>query len=457
MNFEWDALLAEIQSNKVIPVIGEDLLQVTLPGSESSYYRLLAQRLASKLNVDLSGLPESYGMPDVLIANPEFVNKLIRTPVLAYSQVASVNKAMLEEFGNDFPIPDALQRLAAISNFNLFVTLTVDRLLDVALQRARGVTPISLVNKRESTPDIDKDPQTKPVIFKLLGQFCPQPEYALTDEDILEFMCCLIKPENRPRNLFYALSQNSLLIMGTRFPDWLTRFFLRATRGSERLRVPRDYTQYVVDPNISSDAKLVGFLRNFSSSTVHVEADPRAFVQELHERCRELGLLADRPAQPSKTDAPDVFLSYAGEDREAAQRIRDSLEGHDVQVWMDTNPQGPNGLEAGEQWNQEIRRKIQEAGLFVAVYSEHTASRKTQRGRYFRAEWKLAYERLPEFFGTKRRFVLPLVVSGTNPLEPYLGPEQFKPFQPTLARNGELPPDFVASVKRELAELQSLS
>ena len=80
-----------------------------------------------------------------------------------------------------------------------------------------------------------------------------------------------------------------------------------------------------------------------------------------------------------------VFLSYASEDSEAAQRIADALRAAGVEVWFDKNE-----LRGGEAWDQSIRRRIGECTLFVPVISANTEAR---REGYFRLEWRLAVER----------------------------------------------------------------
>jgi hypothetical protein len=451
----WRSLLAAIEHDQVIPVLGEDLLHDILPERSGGYYRLLAERLATRLSVDTERLPPSFGIAEVLVANPQFVAQILRTPQSPYSILSEVNEAMLSDLGSDIPIPEVFRKLSEITKFHLFISLTPDRVLDVALQKSRGTPPEVLANRRGTTPDLDEAllKSKQAIVFKLMGQFSPEPDYALTEEDVLEFMRCLMVPANRPRKLFYELSQKNLLIVGAHLPDWLIRFFLRATRGSERLRAPREYTQYVVNPSISSDLRLASFLQNFSASTIYVETDPSFFIDELYWRCKRLDLVGKKDAvvPRRKSKSPDVFLSYAGEDRNIAENIRKSIESRNLKVWMDTNSNAPMGLKPGIEWDQTIQRVIKSARVFVAILSENTVDTKHQKkGRYFRKEWKAAYERLPEFFGTSQRFIFPVVITGDNPFEPYLGPEQFRTFQPTLAQNGILPVEFLSSLEREI-------
>jgi hypothetical protein len=80
-------------------------------------------------------------------------------------------------------------------------------------------------------------------------------------------------------------------------------------------------------------------LQNFGTRvTILAEGDPIAFVDELHSRYKAAGIVSeDRPL--AATDAgiqpPEVFLSYASENREAAFTARDILEKRGLSVWVD--------------------------------------------------------------------------------------------------------------------------
>ncbi|HVS77740.1 MAG TPA: toll/interleukin-1 receptor domain-containing protein, partial [Steroidobacteraceae bacterium] len=91
------------------------------------------------------------------------------------------------------------------------------------------------------------------------------------------------------------------------------------------------------------------------------------------------------PAGHPETSArprPTVFLSYASEDRRAAQLLRDALPGFGLEVWYDESD-----LVGGDAWDQKIRRQIRECDYFMPVISAHTEAR---HEGYFRREWRLA-------------------------------------------------------------------
>src|ERR1700730_15723999 len=84
----------------------------------------------------------------------------------------------------------------------------------------------------------------------------------------------------------------------------------------------------------------------------------------------------DSPRPP-----PSVFLSYALEDRPAAQAISDALPALGLEVWYDEG-----GLNGGGVWDQKIRRQIRECDFFMPLISAQTAARPEG---YFRREWRL--------------------------------------------------------------------
>ena len=61
-----------------------------------------------------------------------------------------------------------------------------------------------------------------------------------------------------------------------------------------------------------------------------------------------------------------VFLSYASQDQQAAQRICDALRAAGIEVWLDQSE-----LRGGDAWDQKIRRQIKTCALFLPLISKH--------------------------------------------------------------------------------------
>src|SRR5215472_11875769 len=124
----WEQLLEYIEEGRVVPVVGQALLGVAVGEREVPLYRLLAERLAARLKVEVASYPPSGELDAVAYqylargGNVQFL----------YSSLKSVMPPREE-----LPLPRALVQLAGIEKFHLFITTTFDSLLARALDEAR--------------------------------------------------------------------------------------------------------------------------------------------------------------------------------------------------------------------------------------------------------------------------------------------------------------------------------
>jgi TolB-like protein len=136
-----------------------------------------------------------------------------------------------------------------------------------------------------------------------------------------------------------------------------------------------------------------------------------------------------------------VFLSYASEDAEAAERIATALRAAGVEVWFDKSE-----LRGGDAWDRQIREQIHDCRLFIPVISANSERR--DEG-YFRREWGLAADRTRDM-AHKRAFLLPVVIDGT-PERGASVPEKFHELQWTRLPDGDTPSEFVERIQRLLS------
>jgi len=139
-----------------------------------------------------------------------------------------------------------------------------------------------------------------------------------------------------------------------------------------------------------------------------------------------------------------VFLSYASEDAPAAQRIAEALRSAGIEVWFDQSE-----LRGGDVWDRDIRDRIHECRLFIAVISANTEAR--DEG-YFRREWKLAVDRTHDM-AEDRAFLVPVVIDGTSERSARV-PDSFKRVQWTRLTGGETAAAFVERVRGLLSLAQ---
>ena len=136
-----------------------------------------------------------------------------------------------------------------------------------------------------------------------------------------------------------------------------------------------------------------------------------------------------------------VFLSYASQDADAAQRICEALRRAGIEVFIDQRE-----LRGGDAWDQKIRREIHDCVLFIPIVSRHTQERLEG---YFRHEWKLAIERT-HHMAEQKAFLVPVVVDATEDKQA-LVPDGFRDVQWTCLPAGETPPEFVTRIQKLLS------
>src|SRR5215469_3475107 len=149
--------------------------------------------------------------------------------------------------------------------------------------------------------------------------------------------------------------------------------------------------------------------------------------------------------KPPITATGPVFLSYASEDAEAAERICNALRVAGIEVWFDKSE--PRG---GDAWDRSIREQINECALFVPVISANAHARTEG---YFRFEWKLAIDRSHRM-APDQAFLLPVVIDDTPQGDKRI-PDRFRELQWTRVPGGETPRAFIDRVRRLLASVES--
>ncbi|HEX8755264.1 MAG TPA: toll/interleukin-1 receptor domain-containing protein [Steroidobacteraceae bacterium] len=432
----WDDLLSFIEERRVIPIVGAELLQVETDRGPRLLYDWLAEKLAGRLGVDPASLPQPYSLNDVVCW---FLAARGRREE-AYVRLRGILKDAPFE-----PSP-ALRRLAAISDFDLFVSTTFDSLLESAinLERFGGAPSTEVIayapNRVVDLPS-ERDGLNRPVVYHLFGRLSASPTYVISDEDLLEFICALQTEHLAPEKLFHELEHNHLLFIGSNFTNWLARLFLRMAKR-QRLSDPRDVGEVLADDHVTEDERLVAFLQQVSVRT-RIYMGAERFVDELHARwtARRVSAKPAAPAAPARfappaREMPDraVFLSYAREDLPAVQRIKAGLEAAGITTWFDLDR-----LEGGDDYDRKIQRNISRCSYFIPVISAATERRLEA---YFRREWSYAIDRSRNM-ADGAVFILPVTIDNTDPARA-LVPDKFKALHFSELLAGEVPTEFAA-------------
>ncbi len=130
--------------------------------------------------------------------------------------------------------------------------------------------------------------------------------------------------------------------------------------------------------------------------------------------------LGEPPLDESTVTDPGraVFLSYASQDAQAAQKICEALRAGGIEV-------SSIGANCGAGCvGSEDPHQIHDCALFMPVVFQHTRARLEG---YFGLEWKLAVDR-SHLMATERLFLVPGVVDGTRDQDAFV-PDAFRAVQ----------------------------
>ena len=431
----WDDLLNYIEERRVIPIVGPELLKVETEAGPRLLYDWIAEKLAGKLAVDTSQLPQPPTLNDVVCW---FLSAHGRREE-AYTRVRSILRDAT------FVPPPALRQLAQITDFDLFVTTTFDPLLEQAInnerfQGAQSTEVIAYSPNRVVDLPTEREKLQRPVVYHLLGRLSASPTYVISDEDTLEFICALQSEHLTPERLFHELEHNHLLLIGGNFTNWLARLFLRMAKR-HRLSDPRDVGEVLADNHSGSDGRLMAFLQQVSVRT-RVYSGAGKFVDELHRRWTARHKPADvvsigaSPQRflPPEREMPDraVFISYAREDLAAVQRLKAGLDAAGVRTWFDLER-----LEGGDDYDRKIQRNVARCSYFIPIVSAATERRLEG---YFRREWSYAIDRARNI-AEGALFILPVSIDETDAGRAQV-PERFRSLHFTRLPGGEVSAEF---------------
>ena len=169
------------------------------------------------------------------------------------------------------------------------LTTNFDKLMERAFEDAGkpGVRQY-VYERRGNATDLPNATLKEPIVYKLHGSLENLPSMVLTEDDIVDFLACLIAGEPRiPSTVTTLFSEYSILFIGYGLKDINVRVMLRALRGRRERQT--DIRSFAIqrlpqDPTLAREwQQTVMFLRNRELLDCY-DMDAVAFVSELKER-----------------------------------------------------------------------------------------------------------------------------------------------------------------------------
>jgi hypothetical protein len=385
------------------------------PARSAPFYAIVAEELlavfgldpaATDLHVDTAGWPLHQAVGRILLEQPRSSTERLRRSVATI--VADLAQQVLAA-----PL---LDRLAALPQLEMFVSLTPDDLLLRSLQRVRGPARVRVNAYAPSsdsghTCDLAAAEAGGARVFHPLGHFSGGVRAAIHDEDALEYLFRFQQEAAlRAPLLLDTLRRRDLLLLGCRMPDWLGLGLIRMANEVRLSAQEKKMEFFAAD---AQAGELANFLARFNPNATVFPWTPLEFVAEIEAIAGLAGRAIAAPAapatgasqQPVAAAGATVFVSYASEDRDAVTRLCETLLTLGFQdVWLDQRQ-----LRAGDNWSQRIDEAIGHCTYFMPVLSRQADARSEG---VFWEEWRKAMARALRIHGT---FLLPVGIDDIAP------------------------------------------
>ena len=409
----WELLLTAVDEGRVVPVIGDALIQVRTPDGETAN---IIDYLLDQLRVRFKAAPDSY------VDFSEMEN-LIESYNNKQGNIGESTDLYYEIFDClryvDICIPPFLEDLFRECRFPLTLTTSYMRDLDKCIGVDRAHTG---VYNKSANSDLDGSQLSPahPSLYYLFGRVnIAKRSFMVTEDDLLDYLHCWHDSDTRPNQISKYLSDKFILILGCRYPNWLFRFFWHSLKNFSIQPNSKEMQGVVSLEKLEDDRALVQFLSRIQTSVFDTA---ESFIRELVERHqkRSGNRFEPKPVgfadlQPSSQGAPDIFVSYAREDHDSVLAVVDKIRSLGANVWFDEN-----NLKPGEEYENLIEEKIKQCKRFVPFISETTL----QPGRrFFKLEWNKAITE--NLYRLGEPFITPIVLGGVSKNHPAL-PRPFR-------------------------------
>lgn len=401
----WELLMNAVEEKRVVPIIGDNLIQVVSEdGQHINVREYVLKKLSERFESDT--VCKDYSHVEELIRE---YNRRQRNA----GDVTDIYYEIYEILGRaEVTMPDFVKHMFRLCKFPLVLTTSyvrgIDKILGIPADK------IKVYNKK-ITSDIKLSEQdgSATTLYYLFGRLgMTKRSFKVTEDDLLDYLHCWHNSDTRPMKLGEYLSDKFLLVLGCDYPNWLFRFFWHSMKNFTIVPVSADMQGIVTvsAERADSDGELMNFLSRVQTSVFRKAED---FINEFIERFEarreewESGSVDDEEEEklPADGERHDIFISYASEDYECAGRIAQKFKNLGASVWFDKAE-----LNSGEKYERCIAEKIQECKRFVPILSKSTLK---EGCRFFKNEWSMAIKETG--YRLNELYISPIVIDDVDP------------------------------------------
>lgn len=406
----WELLMSAVDEKRVVPIIGENLIQVVTEEGRMNIREYVLAKLAPKLGVSEF---QNFSQVEDVIRDNNARTRNAGDVTDIYYEIYEVLKYA------EISVPDFVVKMFSNCDFPLILTTSYANGLDKALQLPSS--KICVYNKNMSS-DVSKADilSNTSVLYYLFGKLgITKRSFKVTEDDLLDYLHCWHNNDTRPLNLSEFLSDKFLLVLGCNYPNWLFRFFWHSIRNFTIVPSTPEM-QGVVTVAANKDEDLMTFLSRVQTSVYRNAED---FITEFITRYSSRhstdrtssGYAIPTIDQGAATSSFDIFISYAEEDFDKAHQVAEHFNRLGASVWFDKDR-----LTIGENYETTIKDMITNCKRFVPILSKTTL---IQGRRFFKREWSWAMEESE--YRLSEPYISPIVIDDINPFIENAIPSKF--------------------------------
>ena len=393
-DFNWDILLTLLKENLIVPIIGSDLILIKQGNLNIPLHDYLTQKISERLGI-------YHGR----MSFQEFILKHQNKTL-----VKSIIKPIFNDIKNEDINLEPLEKLAKITDFKIFISITFDDFMEKALKkiRCKGNEKIEIINFSLNSSNFIKNfnKNSKATVFNVLGSIKNKGFYAKTEEEILEYFYSLINENQLTLKLSDEIDGKNLLFIACNLPDWLHRFFIRTISYEPYSKGEK--VRFIAEDHNENNSEFNTFLLHYKAEIFKIPetdiSNSINFINNLYDKWMEYNRKHIRKRYKGL-----VFLSFNSKDRDIVFNIKNKLEESGVNVWYDEAK-----LDAGAVYEKQINKQIKNCKLFIAFVSENSISDKSKY--VYKKEWRLAESRrlFLEGDSDEKSFIRPYILDNTS-------------------------------------------
>ena len=239
--------------------------------------------------------------------------------------------------------------------FRVVLTTTFDYYAETIMREIWG-DKLRVLNIFDDKNDLDEEESWKtdiqPTLYYVFGRAEKGKDYTVVERDAMNVIQKWLG-DSAPKQFCKYINNKSLLALGTKFDDWLFRFFWYAMHRDIK-RLNEGQVAISLQKESEVESRLSNFLEN--------EKIPNSSINELVDSILRDIDIREIEFRRDNGQYTDVFISYASSSYDTVKHLFYSLQSEGIKVWFDQSD-----INAGDSHKQKIINAINKCKVFIPV------------------------------------------------------------------------------------------